>query len=1116
MTDFIDSGTVYLDLIAGGWDGKVIPANNDFANATVLSTTLPGSITGHTTKDSGWEVGEHSIGVSGNTGQQTQDVIGDQGVWYKFTPTSDGFYKFSFTNVLRDGNTQASFGFLNCLMLHSTSRDDFDYLNDAGMVKTVGSEGASSFGSPGQTDMYVELEAGETYYMKVWSTVATTFTGGGYNGLNSFTCSYNLGWSLASRTGPANDNFANAEVIGATLPDSTTGTTFDAWREEGESLWRNQAQTVWYKFTPPADGVYRIGLPNGTPHTGASSNAYAYVFLYDGTGKTQAYEFDTTNQISDATMDASVDDQIIAFMSGGTDYYIQFVGDANYSSGGKNWRAIDYTIDIDVFPTPTGDLFGSPYVLTGASGTQAFTAAGAIGEPNEPGSAYWNTGTETGASIWFEWTCPTTGWYAFRSEATDDSTTSVEPVYYMTVYTGSTLTGLTRVVRSVAGTQNDQGRLRSPATTCGFHATSGTVYKIQVVNSDPNNAGQDNSLLSWATMPAPVGETTTDALPFAFSRVNNFGHTDTSELPPNVAATLSAHDNWWYTDGRPAKVKWFRFDVPTTMTLDIGGRWVDGLFESGNGYWVPDAGLIVYKGADYASLTVAKQGVTAVDAAACLSGFETTADLGTTEGRFIGLPISGQQYSKMQVNATAGEIVWVAVFALYDADYAGSTEADAPEFEVDMKLGIPAPGNDNMTSVAFNSSAYYMSRSEFGNYLSYARAAQRTGTTVGATADVGEPDHAAIPPTRSVWYVMEAGYFSTPPWTMKFWVESAVDCVMSIYKAPYPYNNFATFTHIASDDDSGPGDQPEITQTLANGTYWIKVDSRTAGTFTLKFQQVAGVSPPANNNFANATVISSLPFAASGTTVDANAEPEEHEAEALGVGPTDSIWYKYVAPADGIVKVWATCDSAYNDGYIYIDCWKGTTLANLVRPVTPPPGLAVGDFGGFFNWGDDYEDVVQEDRAFIVDVVSGQTYYFRVQTESGGSEDFTIHIDTAGVYLDLKPSGTDVGPYSDEMTVYLRLTPGGFTESHGAISDAGAAYVDITPGFTWETQGQEKTDAATAYVNIDVLGGECFSRFHFTGEGEADARWEADADTRWDGDSDVRWTVNIDVQPGCH
>lgn len=102
--------------------------------------------------------------------------------------------------------------------------------------------------------------------------------------------------------------------------------------------------------------------------------------------------------------------------------------------------------------------------------------------------------------------------------------------------------------------------------------------------------------------------------------------------------------------------------------------------------------------------------------------------------------------------------------------------------------------------------------------------------------------------------------------------------------------------------------------------------------------------------------------------------------------------------------------------------------------------------------------------------------------------------DAATVYLDIQPSGADIASISDLATVYLDLQPISTVESLHHI------------------------DSATVLVDISVLGGECYSRFHFTGEGEADTRWDVSTtETKWlDYDVSTRWGVTIEVQPGCH
>jgi hypothetical protein len=69
------------------------PINDNFASAIALSTTLPGTRTGDTTVDATDEVGEPSpyFGLSGS------DVA--YSVWYSFTPTHDGIYRFRVYNT---------------------------------------------------------------------------------------------------------------------------------------------------------------------------------------------------------------------------------------------------------------------------------------------------------------------------------------------------------------------------------------------------------------------------------------------------------------------------------------------------------------------------------------------------------------------------------------------------------------------------------------------------------------------------------------------------------------------------------------------------------------------------------------------------------------------------------------------------------------------------------------------------------------------------------------------------------------------------------------------------------------------------------------------------------
>lgn len=103
------------------------------------------------------------------------------------------------------------------------------------------------------------------------------------------------------------------------------------------------------------------------------------------------------------------------------------------------------------------------------------------------------------------------------------------------------------------------------------------------------------------------------------------------------------------------------------------------------------------------------------------------------------------------------------------------------------------------------------------------------------------------------------------------------------------------------------------------------------------------------------------------------------------------------------------------------------------------------------------------------------------------------NIEAATIYFNLSVSSVEAY-YVDEATVYLNL------------SNTSA---ELYEGF----------DAATAYLDMTVLGGECFSTLSgsLLGEGEADARWGSSLDEpRWNGDSLTRWDEGDIVVEGIN
>ncbi len=923
---------------------------------------------------------------------------------------------------------------------------------------------------------------------------------------------------------PTNDNFASAEALSTTLPGSLPGlTTFDATLEGSEPIYGGGGdhQSIWFTFTPTSSGWHRFQIPvsslvyNGT-HTDSwgeigitlylggtivdtlAETTFANRFTYPYIGWDMGFTDPGWSNVHNPT--------VAADLVSGTTYYIKVYSQQN---GSFNRCTVDFDLEWDEQATAANQDFTSRQTITGSSGSEDVEwGVPTLAETDEPPAFYWNDGFLDGyCTVWYEWTAPSSGWFQFEL----DSPSGIYPE--LAIYTGSALNALTVVGKNLQGDQSDLSDLSRMVGKCviRFNATASTVYKIQcaVFGSTAVSTG-DVGELTWATASAPTQETTGAAASgsFVLSRVDNFGNTD-DELPPDAVTRLSGHAEWWYEDGAVGRSKWWKYVAAGngTMVIEANG-YRDGFDDPDTGHAAYDEyALLVYKGANFGSLTDAT----------------TNGDTGTQDAVLIGADQSyavthDGNFTSLTVDFTTGETLWVCMVGLYDKDYDADTidEAvaeDCPQRSIDLTFSdgsVPTdPPENDVYADTPNAWPYNLSKSRWGNYFNVPDAVQIAGTTILATADVGEDPHGGFGPERSVWYrfyVENAG-----DW--KFWVESAVDCVLSVYDLVG-----LGIVSIGEDDDSGTGNWPELTLTLPQGEIAIAVDSKTEGDFVLKIQRQpdGGDTPPANDEIANAVDISSIPFTDTGTTVEAQVEPFEWDSPELGIGPYDSVWYKYVAPANAMLKVWCDNISQLDDWYVFVDLWHGDDPETMVPYPNPPAYWSQGVF-----YADAIEDPGENlENALTFPVESGETYYIRVQTESGGSEDFTIHVDEGPIYVDIQVSGDEEmhGTLLDDAEVYIDIQVSGSEIHHIAnTTDADTVLVDIQPSGV-EFTADEFLDSATVYVDIQFMGGECFSAH--TGlmmDAEADPRWIAGADVRWQTmDVRQRWEI-VDVQnEGVH
>ncbi|MCX7004372.1 MAG: hypothetical protein NTV22_14015, partial [bacterium] len=125
---------------------------------------------------------------------------------------------------------------------------------------------------------------------------------------------------------------------------------------------------------------------------------------------------------------------------------------------------------------PNNDLFAARYAVSGEMGTTNGSNIDATVEVGEDTLGY--DGTQT---VWWTWTAPATGTYAFDTYGSDFDTV-------LAIWQGSVLASLTLV-----GKNDDNNMLQS---FCPFEATSGGVYQIQVNGYNEEKCGIIT--LSWA------------------------------------------------------------------------------------------------------------------------------------------------------------------------------------------------------------------------------------------------------------------------------------------------------------------------------------------------------------------------------------------------------------------------------------------------------------------------------------------------------------------------------------------------------------------------------------------------------------------------------------------
>ncbi|HEV2705801.1 MAG TPA: NF038122 family metalloprotease [Pyrinomonadaceae bacterium] len=241
---------------------------------------------------------------------------------------------------------------------------------------------------------------------------------------------------------------------------------------------------------------------------------------------------------------------------------------------------------------------------------------------------------------------------------------------------------------------------------------------------------------------------------------------------------------------------------------------------------------------------------------------------------------------------------------------------------------IPPPVNDN-----------------FGNAKVITAA---TGTdsinTVSATREPGEPNHVGFFGGKSAWYRWTATTNGTATFDT---LNSGFDTMLAVYTG----NTVGALNAITGNDDITQGQIVASRvqfNAVAGTTYFIALDgfndtfedpipnpqAADSGIAILNWSLPVGAPPPApaNNNIANAIVLSGNAGSVSGTNVGATKETGEPSHSPDGNAGGASVWYRLNSPGNGQLTV-NTSGSNFNTllGVYAANNTGALGVANLLR-----------------------------------------------------------------------------------------------------------------------------------------------------------------------------------------
>lgn len=476
------------------------------------------------------------------------------------------------------------------------------------------------------------VTSGQVYYISVDGFNGDYVDDPVYLITNTSEGGYTLTWSQVI---VSSDNFVNATIItGTTGSISGDNTGFTTETSDPLLAYASSSHTAWYKWTCPSTGYYDFWTEASGGTLGDS-----VLGVYSGSALGSLTIIGENDDTLTSIRTSGVKSELNSLhLFSGVEYHIEVGG---YSNAFGTY-ILHWDTGATPPPPPVNDNFIDATSISGASGSIAGDNTDSTFETNDPLHAAFNFFVNR--TVWYKWTCPTSGYYDFWTSAPGTLDT------VLGIYSGSALGALLR------GGTNDN--TTGTHTTGNYseidqlYYTSGVEYHIEVGGAGATVVGAFT--LNWATGTTPASPPANDA--FANATLLT-GSTVTTTTGTTVDATVEFGEPAPYTSDRSV---WYKWVAPYTALT---------------GFDFTGTSFSVYSGTSLSALTLVTSG---------------------NSGRIIFNAVSGTTYY-IRVYGGTGAAISVALDMASTTPPANDLQANATEIGTGLTMTNPVKGTINQS-----------------------------------------------------------------------------------------------------------------------------------------------------------------------------------------------------------------------------------------------------------------------------------------------------------------------------------------------------------------------------------------------------------------------------------